>query len=411
MAHVHEICAPSDPLFGGVGGGLFAASRMDEAIAVYDEIRRIDPVHRLEDGGWLLTRYEDAKAVLRDTRFGSNETLWKAGPDAEAPPHDPSQWMLFLDPPHHTRLRKLVQQAFVPRRIKQLEGDIERAVDGLLDAVAETGRMDIIADLARPLPVQVIATMLDVPPRDRDRIHKLAQASSLLLDSEYLDAAALERAAAASRETRAYFDSLIDKRRDDPGDDILSGLIAAEEDGQMLSKDEIVAMADLLFLAGHETTVNLIGNGIRTMLDHDGTLDRLAREPDLIPSAVEECLRYAPSVSLTGRTATEDLAIGDKTAAKGDYVLIPMDAVNRDPARFPDPHRFDVARADNAHLTFAIGPHVCLGASLARLEAKVVWRMLLERFRDIRAAAPSSYREHVVLRGLESVQIDFETVR
>jgi cytochrome P450 len=271
--------------------------------------------------------------------------------------------------------------------------------------------MDIIADLARPLPVQVIATMLDVPPRDRDRIHKLAQASSLLLDSEYLDAAALERAAAASRETRAYFDSLIDKRRDDPGDDILSGLIAAEEDGQMLSKDEIVAMADLLFLAGHETTVNLIGNGIRTMLDHDGTLDRLAREPDLIPSAVEECLRYAPSVSLTGRTATEDLAIGDKTAAKGDYVLIPMDAVNRDPARFPDPHRFDVARADNAHLTFAIGPHVCLGASLARLEAKVVWRMLLERFRDIRAAAPSSYREHVVLRGLESVQIDFETVR
>jgi cytochrome P450 len=231
---------------------------------------------------------------------------------------------------------------------------------------------------------------------------------SLLLDAEYLDETSLDRAAAASEETRAYFDWLIDERRKDLGDDILSGLIAAEADGQMLSKEEIVAMADLLFLAGHETTVNLIGNGTRTMLDYEGTLERLAREPDLIPSAVEECLRYAPSVSLTGRTATEELPIGDKTTAKGDYVLIPMDAVNRDPERFPDPHSFDIARKDNAHLTFAIGPHICLGASLARLEGKVAWGRLLARFRDFEALAPSHYREHVVLRGLESVKVAFK---
>jgi cytochrome P450 len=395
-------------MFSGVGGGLLAAPRTAEAIAVYDELRRTDPVHRLADGGWLLTRYEDAKAVLRDTRFSSNDKLWKAGEDAQDLPHDPKQWMLFLDPPHHTRLRRLVQQAFQPRRIKQLEPGIADAVDDLLDAVADKGEMDIITDLARPLPVWVICTMLDVPAADRERITEQAQEMSLLLDAEYLDETSLDRAAAASEETRAYFDWLIDERRKDLGDDILSGLIAAEADGQMLSKEEIVAMADLLFLAGHETTVNLIGNGTRTMLDHEGTLERLAREPDLIPSAVEECLRYAPSVSLTGRTATEELPIGDKTTAKGDYVLIPMDAVNRDPERFPDPHSFDIARKDNAHLTFAIGPHICLGASLARLEGKVAWGRLLARFRDFEALAPSHYREHVVLRGLESVKVAFK---
>ena len=398
----------SDAMFGGVGGGLLAADRADEAIAIYDEIRRSDPVLRLDDGGWLLTRYNDAKAVLRDTRFSSDERRWDAGPEVGDLPHDPNQWMLFLDPPHHTRLRRLVQQAFVPRRIKQLQGAIERAVDDLLDAVDDKGHMDIIEDLARPLPVRVISTMLDVPEADRDRIQNLAQDSSLLLDSEYLDEITLERAAAASGAIRDYFDTLIDKRRDNLGDDILSGLIAAEDEGQMLSKDEVITMADLLVLAGHETTVNLIGNGTRTMLDHDGTLERLAREPDLISSAVEECLRFAPSVSLTGRTATEALPVGDKIVAEGEHVLIPMDAVNRDPAKFPDPHRFDIARADNAHLTFAIGPHVCLGASLARLEGKVVWRRLLERCRDMRATAPSAYREHVILRGLEALPVAFQ---
>ena len=391
----------------GDGAGLFAADRADEAIALYDEIRRVDPVFRLDDTTWLLTRYDDAKAVLRDTRFSSSDE-W----EADVPAYDSDSFgltksILWLDPPEHTRLRGLVQQAFLPRRIKQLESAIENAVDDLLNTAAPRGHMDIIADLARPLPVWAICTMLDVPEDDRDEVQELAQDSSLFLDYDFIDEEARERALLASLALRVYFDDLIDKRRDNLGDDILSGLITAEVDGQNLTKDEIVTMADLLFVAGHETTVNLIGNGTRAMLDHPGTLERLAAEPDLIPSAVEECLRYTPSVTLNGRVASQRLTIADKTIEKGAHVMIPTDAVNRDPARFPDPHRFDIARADNAHLTFSIGPHVCLGASLARLEAKVAWRKLLARVRDIQATAPSPWREHITLRGLESLNVSF----
>ncbi len=391
----------------GDGGGLFAADRAEEAISFYDEVRRVDPVLRLDDGMWLITRYDDAKAILRDNvRFSSKFDEGQDGNGDDDPNLTAS--ILGLDPPDHTRLRALVQKAFLPRRINRLEGDIERAVDSLLGAVASKGRMDVIADLARPLPVWVICTMLDVPECDRDKIQKLAQDSSLYLDYEFIDEEARQRTLSASEELRVYFDTLIDKRSENLGDDILSGLIAAESDGQRMTKQEVVTMADLLFVAGHETTVNLIGNGTRTMLDHPGTLERLADEPDLIPSAVEECLRYTPSVTLNGRTATEAVETGDKSVAEGDYVMIPMDAVNRDPARFSDPHRFDIARTDNAHLTFSIGPHICLGASLARLEARIVWRKLLGRFSNIKPTAPSAWREHITLRGLESLNVSFE---
>jgi cytochrome P450 len=234
-------------------------------------------------------------------------------------------------------LRNLVQQAFVPRRLKALEGDIEQAVDKLLDAVVGHGRMDVVADYARPLPVWVISSILDVPEPDREHIQELAQDSSLTLDMEYLSNEATERALNASIALQDYFRDFVEARRISPGDDVLSGMIAAEESGEVLSNDEIVAMADLLFVAGHETTVNLIGNGTRAMLDHEGSLER----------------------------------------------------------------------KDNAHLTFSIGPHVCLGAFLARMEARIAWRRMLERITDISSRGPSRYREHVTLRGLESVDIAF----
>ncbi len=396
--------------FGGAGAGLFAPDRIDEAIALYDEIRNVDPVFKLDSHTWLLTRYDDAKAVLRDTRFSNNDGSDVSDADANQGYHTLTRSMLYLDPPDHTRLRRLVQQAFQPRHINQLEGAIEEAVDGLLDAAVPKGHMDLMAELAHPLPVWVICTMLDVPLEDRDEIQALAVDSALLLDYEFLDEETRERGLKNSLALRAYFDDLIDKRRANLGDDILSGLIAAETDGERLTQDELVSMADLLFVAGHETTVNLIGNGTRAMLDHPGTLERLAAEPDLIPSAVEECLRYTPSVTLNSRIATENLPIADKTVEKGSYIIIPTDAINRDPVRFPDPHRFDIARTDNAQLTFGIGPHICLGAALARLEAKVTWRKLLARVKDIQATGPSPWRPHVSLRGLECLNVSFTAV-
>ena len=392
--------------FLGVGGGILAPDRADEAIGFFDEVRRIEPVLYLGEDSWLITRHEDARAILRDTRFSNNETAVHR--DGEEPYGEGfARSMLFMDPPDHTRLRSLVQQAFAPRRLKSLEDDIEQAVDALLDAVVDQGRMDVVADYARPLPVWVISSILDVPEPDREHIQDLAQDSSLTLDMEHLSNEATERALNASIALQDYFRDFVEARRISPGDDVLSGMIAAEESGEVLSNDEIVAMADLLFVAGHETTVNLIGNGTRAMLDHEDSLARLAANPELIPSAIEESLRFAPSVTVNGRTASMDLAVADKCIKRGQHVIIPMDAVNRDPERFPDPHRFDVGRKDNAHLTFSIGPHVCLGAFLARMEARIAWRRMLERITDIASLGPSRYREHVTLRGLESVDITF----
>jgi pimeloyl-[acyl-carrier protein] synthase len=389
------------------GGGIFAATRAEEAIALYDAVRADEPVLDMGEGRWLVTRYDDARAILRDSRFSSNDAVQLGGPAAASEP-DPTRYMLFQDPPHHTRLRKLVQQAFTPRRIKQMEHDVEQAVDTLLDAVADRGAMDVIADLARPLPVNVICAMLDVPEADQERIRGFAEDSSLLLDHDFLDEEGLARAAYGSVALRDYFRELIEQRRGKPGDDILSDLIAAEEAGDMLSSEEIVTMADLLFVAGHETTVNLIGNGMLTMLATPGSLERMTAEPDLITPAVEECLRFAPSVTLNGRYALEDVAIGGKTIPAGHEVFFPMDAVNRDPAQFADPHRFDVARKENPHLTFSIGPHVCLGASLARMEARVTFRRMLARLNDWQQKEAAHYREHVTLRGLQALHVGFD---
>lgn len=392
--------------FTETGGGIFAASRAEEAIALYDAVRVDAPVLDMGERRWLVTRHDHARAILRDPRFSSNDAVQHEGAAAAARPA-PDRYMLFQDPPHHTRLRRLVQQAFTPRRIAQMEQDVEQAVDLLLDAVADRGTMDVIADLARPLPVNVICAMLDVPEADQEKIRGFAEDSSLLLDHDFLDEAGLARAAAGSMALRDYFRELIARRRSELGDDILSDLIAAEEEGDMLSSEEIVTMADLLFVAGHETTVNLIGNGMLTMLQTPASLERLAAEPDLVPLAVEECLRFAPSVTLNGRYALEDLAVGDKVVPLGHEVFLPMDAVNRDPEVFAEPHGFDVARRENPHLTFSIGPHVCLGASLARMEARVSFRRMLARLRDWRQTAPAGYREHVTLRGLQALHVAF----
>ena len=286
--------------------------------------------------------------------------------------------MLLQDPPDHTRLRTLVSKAFTPRAIESLRGRIEQMVDALLDVAVDRGEMDLIADLAYPLPASVICEMLGVPLQDRDRLREWSADIARSLDAVIVsDPEVIARANAAGVALREYFERLVAERRRAPRADILSGLIAAEEAGDRLSTDELFATVILLFLAGHETTANLIGNGMLALLRHPAELARLRDDPALIESAVEELLRYDSPVQRVSRITTADVVIGDRTIPAGSLAMALLAAANRDPAYFPDPDRLDVARRDNRHLAFGSGIHFCLGAPLARLEGRIVFAALL----------------------------------
>ena len=281
-------------------------------------------------------------------------------------------------------------------------------VDELLDAVAEKGHMDVIADLARPIPVKVICALLGIRDTDQERLQKLAQSVSLFLDFPYLAESQKEAVWAASGDTRDYFDGLIQQRRANLGDDFLSEMIQAESDGVSMTHQELLSMTELMFIAGHETTLNLIGNGLHLMLRTPGVIDVLTTRPDRIPGAIEECLRLAPPVALNSRSASRALPLGDKVIQRGEEVLFPTDAVNRDPERFANPNRFDLERKDNGHLTFSAGPHFCLGAALARMEARIVFEQLFTRFTHLTLLEKPVFRSHIVLRGLSALKVGFE---
>jgi cytochrome P450 len=317
--------------------------------------------------------------------------------------------LLFLDPPDHTRIRSLVSKAFTPGRVRQLRAQVEAMVDELLDRAEERGSLELIADLAYPLPVSVICELLGVPAVDRDVFRHWSSDASRLLDRDIdLDEEAMQRGGEAIAGFTEHFVALIGERRESPRDDLLSALIAAEEGGERLSWEELLSTIILLFLAGHETTVNLIGNGALALLRHPGELERLRREPALGASAVEELLRYDSPVHVTARIATTDLEVGGTPVAEGEQVVVLVAAANRDPAVFPDPDRLDLGRPDNRHLSFSAGTHYCLGAALARLEGEVALGKLVRRFPRLELADPDpTYRDHLVLRGLRALPLSF----
>lgn len=384
-----------------------AAVRADP-YALYDSFRAAGRVYRSALGPWFLPRYDDVHAVLLDRRF-SSDMRYGAGvaeldaPEVRARLDRRAKVMLFSDPPLHTRLRTLVNKAFTVRVVEGLRPRIEELTRTLLDQAGARGEADLIEALAYPLPLTIIAEMLGVPPEDRPIFaqwsHDLAGNLEPFQTPDRLDAAMR-----AGEEFGEYFGPLITERRARPTGDLLGRLVAAEHEGDQLDEEELVGLCTLLLVAGHETTVSLIGNGLLALLRSPKQLERLRREPNLMPNAIEELLRYDGIVQLTARVAREDASLGDLAVPRGQVLVLLIAAANRDPERFPDPDVLVVARADPKHLGFGGGAHFCLGAPLARLEARVALGELLRRF-DVELASEPRWRESVVLRGMTSFPV------
>jgi cytochrome P450 len=388
------------------------ASRADP-YPLYAKFRERGPIQLPAVNVTVFSTSRDCDEVLRHASSSSNR--WNStiaqrqlASGAWSKPAVPPGF-LFLDPPDHTRLRKLVSKAFAPKVVNALQPDITAMVDGLLDQIAERGHFDVIGDLAYPLPVAVICRLLGVPLEDEPMF---SQASALL--AEALDpfvaitgapSGKFEERMHAVRWLRGYFHELIERRRSHPGDDLLSGLIAVEESGDQLTEEEIVSTCNLLLIAGHETTVNLIGNAILAMLRHPEQWAALGAEAGRASAVVEETLRYDPPVQLAGRNALEDMVIGDTTMIKGDTMLVLLAAAHRDPAEYDRPDAFDPDRGTLRHLGFGRGVHYCLGAPLARLEAGVALSAVTARFPGARLDSEPQYKTNVTLRGMSALSV------
>jgi cytochrome P450 len=374
----------------------------------YAHWRQSSPVRRmrLPNGidAWLITRYEDARRALTDPRLSKARPVGQATSTAMLPAIGAavSHHMLSADPPDHTRLRRLVSGAFTARRIEALRPRIEEITDGLLDAMSGHERVDLIDAFAFPLPIQVICELLGVPAADRDSFR--AWSNTIVSGSQ-----ARERLPSAMQALVTYIRALIAERRGDSGDDLLTDLINVRDQQDRLSEDELTSMVFLLLIAGHETTVNLIGNGVFLLLSRRERWERLRADPALLPSAIEEFLRFeGPVETATFRVATEDLEIGGRTISAGEPVLVVLLSANHDDERFPAADDLLLDRAQNPHLAFGHGIHYCLGAPLARLEAQIAFRKLLARYPGLRLAVPEealTWRPGVLLRGLESLPV------
>ncbi len=377
----------------------------------YRRLRTEDPVHHSPLDFWVLTRYEDVVAVLRDPRFIKEPlAAFVAARFGVAVPPGVGVSMLDRDPPDHTRLRSLVSKAFTPRVVEGLRPRIQEIVDSLITRAEAAGTMDLIEELAYPLPVNVICEMLGVPVEDHERFKGWSLDIARGLDSILLppESDVPRRSGAARHAMGDYFRGLVAERRASPRGDLLSALIAAEEAGDKLSEDELLATCILLLIAGHETTVNLIGNGTLALLRHPGELRRLRESPGLIASAVEELLRYDAPVQRTARIPSTDITIGGRTIGKGEMVMPFIGAADRDPAQFPDPDRLDLARTDNRHIAFGWGIHFCLGAPLARVEGQIAIDTLVRRFPKLELVTNEpEYRQSLTLRGLKTLPVRF----
>jgi cytochrome P450 len=368
---------------------------------LYKKLREKDPVHRSRlFPGVLMTRYEDVNAVLRDPRFSADDRN-QPNFDAERAKAiaagvltqeeaERSQSMLRLDPPDHTRLRSLVTRAFTPRAVESLRPRVEAIVQELLDEVAAKGSMDIIQDLAYPLPVIVIAAMLGIPTEDRAKFKEWSSAiaAQLGFSNDYAQA---RRAQFAGRELRSYLEGVAEERRREPREDLLSALIAAEQEGDKLTADEVFATTELLLIAGNETTTNLIGNGLLALL----------RRPEQLQALREDCGLMAEAV--------EDMDFQGTEIKKGMQAMLFLGGANHDPAQFERPDELDVSRKDVRHLAFGHGIHFCLGAPLARLEAPIALNAMIQRFPSLRlsASAKPKWGNNFILHGLKSLPVEF----
>jgi cytochrome P450 len=396
----------------------FAPEIRSDPYPLYRRMREEAPIYWRPDGSPMFTRYDDCITILRDhERFSNDGSNSKYADNiADDAPMRGTMFeslnarpMLFSDPPDHTRIRGLVNKAFTPKRVDQLRGRMETIVDELLDEVEGAGSMDIIERVAYPLPVIMIAELLGVPASDRELLKSWSEPLGRTIDPmDNIDAEFFNEIAGAGIAFIAYFAQLINERRQSPRDDLLSALIAAEESGDKLTQEEVIVNLILLLIAGHETTTNLIGNGMLALLRHPDEMAELRADPTMIKTAVEELLRYDSPVQLDARTALEDVEIGGVVIPKKEQPVLLLAAANRDPAQFPDPDRLDLRRAPNAHIAFSSGIHFCVGASLARAEGQVAINAMLRRMPKLALAdANPPYKENVTLRGLATLPVTF----
>ncbi|WP_206998269.1 cytochrome P450 [Trinickia mobilis] len=374
---------------------------------VYDALRTFEPIKRMPDGSLFLTRYRDVQAVYRDPRtFSSDKTVEFKPKYGDSPLYEHhTTSLVFNDPPLHTRVRKRIAGALTARAIAAMEPDLVRLVDGLLDRAAERGAFDLISDFAAAIPVEIIGNLLAVPHDERAPLRDWSLAILGALEPAP-SAAQLERGNRAVTEFVDYLEGLVARRRRSPGDpqhDVLTRLIAGEADGERLSETELLQNCIFILNAGHETTTNLIGNGLVTLAQWPGERALLLREPGLIESAVEECLRFESSNQLGNRIATADAEIGGVAIARGTLITLCIGAANHDPAQFEAPEHFSIRRAPNRHLAFGFGIHQCAGLSLARLEARVAIGRCVERFPDYRLAGEPVRGGRARFRGYASV--------
>ena len=380
---------------------------------LYHRLRSEDPVHwdpYLH--AWVVTRYADVVHVFQ--RFSADRTptpeqLTALGLTALTPLAEVMVLqMLFLDPPNHGRVRGLASKAFTARRVEVLRTHIQDITNSLLDAVQEKGRMDVIADLAYPLPAIVTAEMLGVPTSDWQQLTAWSADFAQVLGNFQHNPDRAPRVIKSLQEMSAYFRAAIKEQRKNPRDGLIHAYLTAEIDGDRFTEDEVVANTIVTMVGGQETTTNLIGNGVLTLLRHPDQLERLKQDISLIPAAVEELLRYESPSQHTARLAPDDVVLGGKTIRKRQAVIAVMGAANRDPERFPDPDKLDLGRQDNRHVAFAWASHFCFGAPLARIEGQTAFATMLQRMPNLRLeSGPITWRENLGLRGLTSLPVTF----
>lgn len=394
---------------------LLSPSARDDPHSVYHRLREHDPVHwsatlRM----WVVTRYDDVDSILHqplrysvdrfrriDSRFLSSR------PDMRDVANIMRDWAVYRDPPEHTRLRALLNHAFTPRRLESMRPRIQHIVDELLDAIESRAACDFVRDFAFPLPATVISTMLGVPADDVGQIKAWSDQIAAYIGGAQAGKDNIDEAKNGLINTCEYFHRLVCARRSVPADDLLSDLLAAEDRGQMLGDDELVANCVLLLFAGHETTTNLLANGLYHLLRNPQQLARLRCEPELVTSGVEELLRYDTPVAGTIRVTSDDVELRGRKIERGALVAVMLSAANRDPAQFAQPDELDLARSPNRHLSYGHGIHFCLGAGLARMEVQIALTTLLRRFARISLLDESpQWKPQVFFRGLRSLRIE-----
>jgi cytochrome P450 len=378
----------------------------------YEKLRVADPMHMTQFGAIIASRYEEVSALQRDKRFGKDyigRTVRTYGPDImkERIFSSMRHALLQMDPPDHTRLRGLVAKAFAARRVEDMRPRIQEIADNAIDAIISDGETDLIKNFAYRLPVTVICDLLGIPEEDRETFYKEARSRGRMLEPVPLSPEEIAEANAGNATTEAYLQSLFEKRRRHPSDDLITQLVQAEEDGNKLTNEELTSNIILLFVAGHETTVNLIGNGLLALHRNPDQLALLKAHPELIGNAIEEFLRYDSPVQVAGRVALEDIEeFGGRRIAKGETVIGLLGSANRDPMIYPDrPDQLDITRSNAKSMPFGGGIHFCLGAQLARIEAGVAIDTLLRRLPELELLNTDTpdWRPSFVLRGLNQL--------